>query len=136
MSWIIKNTFFFILRLWCQRLYTNQVWFSDQNMDGQNSVLDKRFREKMDSEEGFFRFSWSFILILKLTIWKPFKLGPFWYNYEGLAPKQPYQPEYVIFTIWKYKNGTVTPRYAEIHSDNLDSYRSAVGWTAVGWNSG
>ena len=29
--------------------------------------------------------------------------------------------QYVALTIWKYKNGTVIIRSAEIYSDNMDS---------------
>ena len=47
-------------------------------------------------------------------------MGPLWDNYEGLVPKEPYQPEFVILTIRKYKNDTITMESAEIHSDNLE----------------
>ena len=47
-------------------------------------------------------------------------MGPLWDNYEGSVPKEPYQPEFVILTIRKYKNDTITMESAEIHSDNVE----------------
>ena len=39
---------------------------------------------------------------------------------EGNAPKQPYQPEFVILNIRKYKNDSIGINSAEIHSNNLE----------------
>ena len=65
-------------------------------------------------------FSDSVRLVSGLPFWKPKKIGPLWDNYQGSVPKEPYQPEYVILTMRKYKNGTITLESAEIHSDNLE----------------
>ena len=48
------------------------------------------------------------------------KIGPLWDNYEGLAPKQPYQPEFVILNIRKYKNDSIRMNSVGIHSNNLE----------------
>ena len=50
-------------------------------------------------------------------------MGPLWENYPGVVPKEPYQPEFVILILRKYKNGTIALESAEIHSDNL-SYQT------------
>ena len=44
------------------------------------------------------------------------KIGPFWDNYDGLYPMQPYQPEFVVLSIRKYVNGTVKVSEADILS--------------------
>ena len=41
-----------------------------------------------------------------------------WDNHQGLSPKQPYQPEFVVILIRKYLNGTVLASEAEILSNN------------------
>ena len=65
------------------------------------------------------------------TVWSETlgQFGPFWDNYDGTEPRIPYQPEFVMFTIRKYRSGKISLNSVEIHSDNdLKDHSPAKKW--------
>ena len=59
------------------------------------------------------------------------KFGLLWDNYEGIVPRMPFQPEFVVLVFEKNENETSSYEYAEIHSDNNFYSVDGVNQSAV-----